>query len=130
MGWLWEPHRPPCEPAVARHVPQALESSSPSLERRGAPQTGAIACSAAPRRRKSSRRRLSWPERNLESESGIERTGLAESSTGPKWVQSRVSSGAERLDLGDRTDCRFAWGDRSEEHTSELQSQSNLVCRL
>src|SRR2546427_9510619 len=22
------------------------------------------------------------------------------------------------------------WGDRSEEHTSELQSQSNLVCRL
>src|SRR5688572_31305259 len=23
-----------------------------------------------------------------------------------------------------------AWGGRSEEHTSELQSQSNLVCRL
>src|SRR2546430_8067083 len=25
---------------------------------------------------------------------------------------------------------RRAWGRRSEEHTSELQSQSNLVCRL
>src|SRR2546430_7962475 len=25
---------------------------------------------------------------------------------------------------------RWAGGDRSEEHTSELQSQSNLVCRL
>src|SRR5688572_14500622 len=27
-------------------------------------------------------------------------------------------------------DRRYPWGDRSEEHTSELQSQSNLVCRL
>src|SRR2546427_6676209 len=26
--------------------------------------------------------------------------------------------------------CRDCSGDRSEEHTSELQSQSNLVCRL
>src|SRR2546430_12680349 len=26
--------------------------------------------------------------------------------------------------------CSFACGARSEEHTSELQSQSNLVCRL
>src|SRR5688572_32671128 len=25
---------------------------------------------------------------------------------------------------------RQRWGERSEEHTSELQSQSNLVCRL
>src|SRR2546430_7224016 len=28
------------------------------------------------------------------------------------------------------TFCRIASSDRSEEHTSELQSQSNLVCRL
>src|SRR2546430_11753953 len=26
--------------------------------------------------------------------------------------------------------CRFCWHARSEEHTSELQSQSNFVCRL
>src|SRR2546427_7881118 len=31
---------------------------------------------------------------------------------------------------GARTERRVARGDRSEEHTSELQSQSNLVCRL
>src|SRR5256886_4580299 len=37
---------------------------------------------------------------------------------------------------GDRARCGAAWlshgrgGERSEEHTSELQSQSNLVCRL
>src|SRR2546430_3657492 len=30
----------------------------------------------------------------------------------------------------DRPRCLHALGDRSEEHTSELQSQSNLVCRL
>src|SRR2546430_10654239 len=29
-----------------------------------------------------------------------------------------------------RRGARHAAGDRSEEHTSELQSQSNLVCRL
>src|SRR5688572_31781192 len=26
--------------------------------------------------------------------------------------------------------CNLVWASRSEEHTSELQSQSNLVCRL
>src|SRR5688572_31618720 len=30
----------------------------------------------------------------------------------------------------DRERLRVAWTERSEEHTSELQSQSNLVCRL
>src|SRR5258708_19315022 len=30
--------------------------------------------------------------------------------------------------VGDNTDC--AWGGRSEEHTSELQSPDHLVCRL
>src|SRR5256885_17120740 len=29
-----------------------------------------------------------------------------------------------------RPDCYFQWLDRSEEHTSELQSPCNLVCRL
>src|SRR2546421_665718 len=29
-----------------------------------------------------------------------------------------------------RTDVRDGWSDRSEEHTSELQSRSDLVCRL
>src|SRR2546430_2978216 len=32
--------------------------------------------------------------------------------------------------LFQRSDSRFQKGPRSEEHTSELQSQSNLVCRL
>src|SRR5688572_32196400 len=31
---------------------------------------------------------------------------------------------------GDKTEDIIGWDDRSEEHTSELQSQSNLVCRL
>src|SRR5688500_19288648 len=40
------------------------------------------------------------------------------------------------LSLGGRADSRAwlrvlaAWGNRSEEHTSELQSPCNLVCRL
>src|SRR2546430_9939072 len=44
------------------------------------------------------------------------------------------------MDPGERRSAAVAWGrraavgaaaaDRSEEHTSELQSQSNLVCRL
>src|SRR6266700_5572336 len=31
---------------------------------------------------------------------------------------------------GHRRCARAAWSDRSEEHTSELQSRENLVCRL
>src|SRR2546430_10218093 len=40
--------------------------------------------------------------------------------------------GGERQTLGESRRGPFAQGpaDRSEEHTSELQSQSNLVCRL
>src|SRR2546430_4044822 len=34
------------------------------------------------------------------------------------------------LVLGSREQCRLMRTQRSEEHTSELQSQSNLVCRL
>src|SRR2546427_967116 len=43
------------------------------------------------------------------------------------WLH-RAYSSPERVELVDR-ECRSA-GIRSEEHTSELQSQSNLVCRL
>src|SRR2546427_9305382 len=45
----------------------------------------------------------------------------------------RGSSGTEQLYNGDcppRNVCCSRAGARSEEHTSELQSQSNLVCRL
>src|SRR2546430_9799174 len=35
-----------------------------------------------------------------------------------------------RHDLAPRRTCPVGRGGRSEEHTSELQSQSNLVCRL
>src|SRR2546430_5919091 len=43
-------------------------------------------------------------------------------------VLSRVSSGL--LKNSDQTDKATFVPSRSEEHTSELQSQSNLVCRL
>src|SRR5437016_10874591 len=109
MEWLWEAHRSPYKSAVACHVPQALEPSSPFLERHSAPQTGAIAHSAAPRRGKASRGRLPRCKRAFQSESGIERTGAAEASTGPKWVPRRNGSGTERLELGDRTDCGVPW---------------------
>src|SRR2546427_4281068 len=39
-------------------------------------------------------------------------------------------AGAEAVHRDDRVDAGAETGRRSEEHTSELQSQSNLVCRL
>src|SRR2546430_13598401 len=42
----------------------------------------------------------------------------------------RARTGEERLDLLRRVDAIYVEEIRSEEHTSELQSQSNLVCRL
>src|SRR2546430_11354463 len=42
--------------------------------------------------------------------------------------RARRRGGGERV--GDRGSAQAAAGVRSEEHTSELQSQSNLVCRL
>src|SRR2546430_6168190 len=52
---------------------------------------------------------------------------------GARGVQ-RVRAAVHVPDAGTRRfveiDCRHAASDRSEEHTSELQSQSNLVCRL
>src|SRR5690606_41545302 len=50
---------------------------------------------------------------------------------GAEWDAEALENGlgalGHALMLGDR---RFGVGDRSEEHTSELQSRENLVCRL
>src|SRR2546426_3165926 len=43
---------------------------------------------------------------------------------------SRSREGARRIDAGRRAPSRDREGPRSEEHTSELQSPCNLVCRL
>src|SRR5216684_35234 len=94
MEWVWEAHRPPCEPTVAREVPQALGPLSLSLERRSAPQAGEVAPPAAPRRGKASRRRLLKCKRAFHSEPGIERTSLAEAGTEPKWVSCGDGSSA------------------------------------
>src|SRR5688572_31576664 len=46
-------------------------------------------------------------------------------------LQLMLDTRAERIDPNQRTvDITGDGGRRSEEHTSELQSQSNLVCRL
>src|SRR3990167_302614 len=42
----------------------------------------------------------------------------------------RGAAGGQARDLSSRNGRSGAGADRSEEHTSELQSQSNLVCRL
>src|SRR2546427_9455231 len=42
------------------------------------------------------------------------------------WSSGRTRRGRSRL----RSSSRTPGAERSEEHTSELQSQSNLVCRL
>src|SRR2546427_6379305 len=47
----------------------------------------------------------------------------------PSSISARASSTSSTATSTSRSPCRAAsW--RSEEHTSELQSQSNLVCRL
>src|SRR5256886_12888112 len=51
-------------------------------------------------------------------------TTLFRSLVGPRVVEQPAHDPVDALELA-----RHA-GDRSEEHTSELQSQSNLVCRL
>src|SRR2546430_13704190 len=43
-----------------------------------------------------------------------------------KWTVVRVASAVRMYSMN----CSAWAGSRSEEHTSELQSQSNLVCRL
>src|SRR5688572_32184715 len=59
---------------------------------------------------------------------GARRRGFSESG-GDRSEQHRSAGGggAPAIHLEARLGCRRA---RSEEHTSELQSQSNLVCRL
>src|SRR5256886_11714680 len=54
---------------------------------------------------------------------------------GPQWtpMPPPAASGTPRTPTPWRADwpcCAETWPRRSEEHTSELQSQSNLVCRL
>src|SRR2546430_9205932 len=59
------------------------------------------------------------------------------------WRSTKLSPGMGELCVGaasmrtqevgswkSRNGCLIRWPARSEEHTSELQSQSNLVCRL
>src|SRR5688572_31590291 len=45
-------------------------------------------------------------------------------------LPSKIQSIENNLSIGNRDFSEFAEHVRSEEHTSELQSQSNLVCRL
>src|SRR2546430_3854736 len=44
-------------------------------------------------------------------------------------AEKRIGPASGQRDAG-RAEARGVFGLRSEEHTSELQSQSNLVCRL
>src|SRR2546427_1974944 len=68
----------------------------------------------------SQRRRVRWV-------SGMWRRNVARSA----WSRSGNGATWPRGDAScHRMDSRTALADRSEEHTSELQSQSNLVCRL
>src|SRR2546430_5078965 len=47
------------------------------------------------------------------------------------WVPTQISHSPSRQSTVQFIGSRVAWArNRSEEHTSELQSQSNLVCRL
>src|SRR5205085_11002824 len=48
----------------------------------------------------------------------------------PSWRSSRSTSRATRARSTGSSSSRCTTSWRSEEHTSELQSQSNLVCRL
>src|SRR5690349_23890775 len=60
------------------------------------------------------------------------RSRYAESDSGRAWRNGRqFSRGAnERHQLRNEPKCADARLDRSEEHTSELQSRRDLVCRL
>src|SRR2546430_7571497 len=48
----------------------------------------------------------------------------------PEPEHPRVLRGGRRHGVSDQGEPGHHWQPRSEEHTSELQSQSNLVCRL
>src|SRR5256885_7767927 len=59
--------------------------------------------------------------------SGRDRQHLLFRPVGPVGLVGLLERGAQALD---GLDLGFRAGDRSEEHTSELQSPCNLVCRL
>src|SRR5437016_8504926 len=80
-----------------------------------------------------------WPEldRELDAKTGYRRGGgLRIALDDPGWAEARATVGEQRADgvpveLADAAAAhRLAPGLRSEEHTSELQSLTNLVCRL
>src|SRR2546430_15854095 len=52
----------------------------------------------------------------------------AEAAPNAGAILATVDAGCSRVRLSETADATTLW--RSEEHTSELQSQSNLVCRL
>src|SRR2546427_8694822 len=88
------------------------------------------------RRRKKRRRRCSWQSRlatSKECRRSLEETGSSSQSTTRARTIS-IANGSSRstarctVSLANPTEPSST--SRSEEHTSELQSQSNLVCRL
>src|SRR5690606_15795377 len=70
--------------------------------------------------------KTSLAEALLHAAGAIHRLGSVEAGTsqGDSSAEARARGGSTELNL-----MRFDWG-RSEEHTSELQSRENLVCRL
>src|SRR2546430_3723328 len=75
--------------------------------------------------------RKCWGQRhtNVPIHSGtLCRLGKQQSAKGCDWRGTRNKQGDPRPSLRDAPRCQPE--SRSEEHTSELQSQSNLVCRL
>src|SRR5690606_39345158 len=66
--------------------------------------------------------------------SAHDNAGVATDPALVRWGDFSVSAGYEHglalLSLPERPTAIFAGSDRSEEHTSELQSRENLVCRL
>src|SRR5688572_31403583 len=53
-----------------------------------------------------------------------------EGCTAPIYSSDSLHSAVVEIVVKPRGRCRYTTIQRSEEHTSELQSQSNLVCRL
>src|SRR5699024_12279418 len=98
--------------------PTTTSTTTPSIHRRSGP------CRAS----------LSFPTRRS---SDLPRAGYA-AALGPLLPAAGVLRGRKRDDPHDRPGrCRSplalpgrSWGSRSEEHTSELQSRFDLVCRL
>src|SRR2546430_9688245 len=57
-------------------------------------------------------------------------SGKRDSHVGDAWIQGPTDGNADLAGQRTGEECGQNHGIRSEEHTSELQSQSNLVCRL